>query len=110
MPRCKNCGLFGFFLKLTPQGLCSKCELIVEGIVTSCASTMKRSLDKLENTHDIIRRIQYCNTLFEHATRLQKYEDKGIPTIKPKPSVFIQECEKIKREIYKQSISQDKVC
>ncbi|MCG9480118.1 MAG: hypothetical protein K9H14_07945 [Actinomycetia bacterium] len=83
---------------------------IVDNIIGSCARIMNDSLNKLEKSNDFASRLQYCNALFENAVRLQEYEKRGISTIKPKPSIFIEECEKIKKDLYHQSISQDKVC
>lgn len=109
MARCKNCGHFGLFLKLSSEGLCIKCAPIVENILLNCARIMKDSLNKLGEANDLNTKLIYCNLMFENATRLENYEKKGIQTIKPRPSIFIEECEKIKKELYRKSLDQKKI-
>ncbi len=70
---------------------------------------MKDSLNQLDKANDLNTKLTYCNLMFENATRLENYEKKGIQTIKPRPSIFIEECEKIKKELYRKSLGQEKI-
>ncbi len=109
MARCRNCGQFGFFLKLNHEGLCDKCSPIIDAIVLNCARIMKESLDFLSKSDDCHTRLAYCNLLHENAVRLEAYEKKGIQTIKPPPSIFIEECLKIKKELHADGLKQQKI-
>ncbi|MGM0366251.1 MAG: hypothetical protein ACQEP5_06895 [Actinomycetota bacterium] len=109
MARCKNCGHFGFFLKLNQEGLCEECAPVIDNIIINCARIMKESLNCLNRADDFNTKLTYCNQLFENAVRLEEYEKKGIHTIKPRPSIFIDECNKIKKELHLNTLSQEKI-
>jgi hypothetical protein len=109
LPRCKNCGHFGFFLKLNQDGLCEECAPVIDSIIQNCARIMKESLNYLDKSSDYNTRLSYCNLLFENALRLEQYEKKGIHTIKPHPSIFIEECKRIKKELYSHTVEQEKI-
>jgi len=70
---------------------------------------MKESLNYLDKANDYNTRLTYCNLMFENALRLEEYEKKGIHTIKPHPSIFIEECKRIKKELYLNSLNHEKI-
>ncbi len=109
MSRCRNCEQFSFFQKLNKHGLCEKCVPVVDNIVSNCARIMINSLNCLSRSDDFHTKLTHCNLLFEHARRLEQYEKKGIPTIKPHPSIFIEECKKIKKELQPQQSQHQKI-
>lgn len=99
MARCKNCGRFSFFTKINPSGLCEECEKSIENIIMDSAHIMKNTLDNLEKETDPQKKLEYCNILYQNALKLEKYERKGIKTIKPYPSIFLKECSRLKKEL-----------
>lgn len=70
---------------------------------------MKESLNFLNKSEDLQTRLTYCNLLFKNALRLEEYEKKGIQTIKPHPSIFIEECQKIKKELHHVSLKEERI-
>ncbi len=99
MARCKNCGRFSFTVKINPCGLCEECEKAIEDTISHCAQLMKNTLDNLERETNLKKKLEYCNILYQNALKLEKYEKKGIKTIKPYPSIFIKDCTKLQKEL-----------
>jgi len=86
MATCKWCEKSGLFLKLSNNGLCNTCEMIIISEITKKAQHINESseiIQKSSNTDTIISRFDSIVSILES---LQKYEAKGITTLTPPPS------------------------
>ena len=86
MATCKWCGKSGIFLKLSNNGLCNTCDLVIISEISQKVQHINEStelINKSSNTETIVSRFDYIVSLLES---LQKYEAKGITTLKTPPS------------------------
>ncbi len=99
MRQCKWCGKKGLFLKITENGLCRQCDVVIVSKVIQHHGHYNESFQLIESSNNIdtiISRFDYMAQLMED---LLPYEQKGIPTINPKPSEFLAELDKNRDEV-----------
>jgi len=89
MATCKWCNKSGFFLKVSSNGLCLNCNQPIVNSVRFNAGKIKEALDDLEYYDRMETAIKNFKEILEHAKPLVAYENKGIKTIDPLPSVLI---------------------
>jgi len=100
MATCKWCGKSMLFLRLSENGLCDTCEIIVISEVVQAHNHINESVDLIQqssNTDTIVSRFDYIVKLLNS---LLKYEKKGITTIIPPPSEFLETYSPAKRDNY----------
>lgn len=98
MATCKWCGKSKLFLRLSENGLCDTCEIIVISEIVQAAGHINESVDLIQqssNTDTIVSRFDYIVKLLNS---LLKYEKKGITTINPPPSEFLDTYSPAKRD------------
>lgn len=90
MARCLLCDKKGVFLKVTPNGLCYPCDEQVvsetedrQDTINSCRRVVESSKEQLSV------RLSCYDKLMDAVNHLLEFEERGIPTITPKPSEFI---------------------
>lgn len=92
MGTCLYCGKSGIFLKLTKNKLCRNCDTFVVQDIQNRGRIINESLESVNNSNNINTVLSRCDVIIEQLTDLMNiYEDKGIRTTKPEPSVFLQE-------------------
>ena len=90
MPTCKNCGKSGFFVVVSSNGLCEKCD---PPFVMELQNRFRiyndsiRLIENSENPEVVYSRIQLA---IEILNFLLQYEKRGIPTFKPPPSTSLE--------------------
>jgi hypothetical protein len=91
MAKCKYCEKKGFFTTVDSSGLCSKCGPVVAVEVNQRKRILIDSVQLVNDSKNFATRLSRCDLILEHAGHLLQYEDKGIPTLEPRPSEFIEE-------------------
>ncbi|MBT6994786.1 MAG: hypothetical protein HN952_07540 [Candidatus Cloacimonetes bacterium] len=91
MPKCKFCGKKGFFLSLSSNDLCNKCNPIVVSKITGSARIIQDCLNLVDDSKKLDVRLGRRKLLLEHAEILLEFENKNINTIEPLPSELIDE-------------------
>ena len=89
MAQCKWCGKKGFFLSLTENGLCEKCNSIVVKDILDNGRIFQESVHELN--YFIIPKLglELIYKIKTSLSILKQYEDKSIPTISPLPSELL---------------------
>ncbi len=91
MGKCKWCGKTGLFLKVSSNGLCNNCEGPVALDIQQRARIAGESLKLVQESKNLEIRLSRLKEMLKHLYVLTKYEEKGIPTIDPLPSVIYKE-------------------
>jgi len=94
MAQCKWCGKKEFFLKLSVNGLCERCNPMIVDSINENAKKYKKSIIKLMYFISPKEGLELIRTLKSSLNLLKEYEEKEIPTTKPLPS------ELLKQKIY----------
>lgn len=99
MGQCKWCEKKGLFLKITENGLCRQCDIVVVSKVVQHHKHFNESFHLIESSQNIdtmVSRFDYMTQLMED---LLPYEQKGIPTINPRPSEFLADVDENRDEV-----------
>lgn len=107
MAKCKWCGKGGLFQKLTKHQLCRDCAITIQFDLESHSNIIKGSIPIVESSKNADTVDSRFNLLMEHAKYLHKYELKGIPTITPNPSFFLNEYRKNKDKFIIQALKKE---
>ena len=91
MAECKYCGRTGIFLAVTKNGLCGNCDPIVAMDVLQRGRIINDSMKLVKSSKKLDIKLSRSDLLIQHASALLKYEERGIPTLKPLPSVLAKE-------------------
>jgi hypothetical protein len=91
MPKCKWCGRSGLLLSISKKGLCKDCDAGVVMEVTRTGQVIQESLEIIEKSKKLDTQLSRLDVIHELASKLKRYEDRGIPTIKPSPSKLLQD-------------------
>ncbi len=91
MAQCKMCGLKGFFLSVSEDGLCKSCESIVVMDIQQRVRIINDCIKLVNESKNMNTQLSRYDLLREHAQALLEYEHKGIPTVSPSPSQFLSE-------------------
>lgn len=89
MATCKLCSRSGLFLSVNSFGLCGTCnsQLITE--TKLLLPEINRFMKKADTEANLKKRVECCDRAIVLAQRLIKYENLGISTIKPLPSLIV---------------------
>jgi len=98
MAKCKYCGRSGWFLKVTANGLCKACDPTITQDILNRSRSLNYFLRTAEQSSEWNSKVECYGTVLEHAEVLARYEERGIPTIEPLPSVLVRDY-KDKRDI-----------
>ena len=99
MAHCKWCGKRRLILRVYPNGLCTKCTPTVISSVKSQAKVIRDCIRIIKNSTDKTTKIERCDLLLDAARKLRDFEEKGIPTIRPKPQEYIKIYLETKQEL-----------
>jgi len=89
MAECKWCGRSGWFLRLSPGGLCTNCLPLVNMDARQRGRIINDSMKILNASKNLETRLSRLDLLVEHARALVRYEERGISVIDPPPSAVI---------------------
>ena len=89
MATCRYCGRGGLFRSVDGNGLCTDCRRPVLLSIASTARVVTESLKLTQTGKTLVTRIGRWGTVIEHAERLVAFEQRGIPTITPPPTVVV---------------------
>lgn len=106
MSQCVWCNKKSIFFSTEGSGLCSDCAAIIRRDVQTTGSLIRRIAQNLQAA-DTTTRVRQCSTIIEHASRLLRYEHKGIRTTTPPPSEIIAFYEKSRNRILIESRSEE---
>ena len=88
MAKCLYCEKKGWFLKLTANGLCDRCDAMVAMDVTQRSRIIDDCIGLVNEGKTHKTRVSRCALLLEHTAALTNYERRGIATITPSPSAL----------------------
>lgn len=91
MAKCKLCERSGLFLFVTPDGLCANCNGIVVADVTQHRRIINDSARLVQQSSKLDTQLSRLDLLLGHTQALLQYEQRGIPSIDPPPSVLLRE-------------------
>src|SRR3990172_7345958 len=91
MAACKHCGRSGIFLTVTKNGLCSNCDPIVVMDVLQRVRIINDSMKLVKTSKKLDIKLSRSDLLIQHASALSKYEERGISTLRPLPSILLKE-------------------
>lgn len=103
MARCKQCGRSQWFGTRKFNGLCRTCEPKIRKNINAREQKIKRSFVVLRASRDREEMISNCEVILEHATALRTYEDMGIPTTQPPPSILIRSVQEKRKGLLSQA-------
>jgi len=89
MAKCKYCGRSGLFLKITSKGLCNSCNPIVTMDIMRSINILNDSLKIVEASKKLDTKLSRCDLIIKITSAMIKYEECGIPTFDPLPSVLL---------------------
>lgn len=88
MATCRLCGKGGWLQSVNANGLCANCQPIVLTVVNSKIRIIQDSIRLVSESKTLSVRLSRCDLILEHTKSLIPYEEKGIPTFEPLPSVM----------------------
>ena len=89
MGTCRNCERSGWFLSITSDGLCHDCQNGINLEVTNRVRIVKESEEIIERSKNLSTKVSRAECIIQRLEGLLRYENKGIPTIKPAPSALL---------------------
>lgn len=90
MPTCKYCGKAGFFLVVSKNGLCNKCDRFVIMDIQNRLRIHNDSIRLIENSENPDVVYSRIGVAIKNLTPLLEYEKRGINTINPLPSKMLE--------------------
>ncbi len=91
MAICKLCGVKGFFLKLSSEGLCQRCSIVCSSTVADSVRIINDSLGIIKSSKNLDTILSRIDLVRDRATLMLPYEEKDIATMTPLPSLIISE-------------------
>lgn len=104
MATCKWCGRSGFFLSVTPNGLCGNCNYSVTPDAKKRFQLIDNSIKVVMKSKNLDTKLSRLDFIIEEATYLLKYENKNIDMFSVNPSVIIKEAQKDKIEVITETL------
>lgn len=98
MARCKWCDRRGLFMSVDVYGLCKRCQPIIVNALEH-ARVIEQSVPFVRDGKTFSTRLSRCDTVLQHAESLIEFEQKGISTISPAPSAYIETFGAIRKEL-----------
>ena len=98
MAKCKYCGRSGFFFQVDSNGLCNECASVIIPIVKNNLRVINESTELINKSKNFKTKLSRCDLVIEIAEKMLEYENKGITTITPPPSVFISQYKDVVRD------------
>lgn len=89
MAQCKWCDRSGWFLSVSSNALCAHCEPFFQLDVRQRARIIQDSQKIVETSRNLDTKLSRIQLLIDHLLALQKYEQRGITTVRPAPSEAI---------------------
>lgn len=107
MAQCKYCDQSGWFFPVNPDGLCRKCAPMVQLDVSQRVRVLNDSLRHVNTSKKLDVQLSRCDILLDHARALHKYEERGIPSVNPAPSYFLETYKNKKDELILASLTDE---
>lgn len=107
MSVCKWCRRSGWFLSVTSDGLCKKCEPAVVLAVQSRHRIINDSTKIIDESKNVSTRVKRCDLVLDLLGELVKYEERGIPTIQPPPGAFIRKVQVTRDEVISEGLESE---
>ena len=104
MAQCKMCGRKGFFLSVSENGICKRCEQVNGILVQQHRETIKYQMKRLAESRIMKERLSCCDEIIEHAQMLLELEQEGVPTGSPSPSQLLEEYTDMHNQIVAEKI------
>lgn len=95
---CKNCGYNLAYEPINEDGLCRRCAQFIEMDVKSRAKIIDDSIRIILNSKNLNTVVSRYEVLVENIEALLLYENNGIPTTDPLPSVLLDEVKLIRHQ------------
>lgn len=89
MAECKLCDRSGWFLSLSHNALCQRCEPFFQLDFRQRVRIIQDSQEIIKASRNLDTKLSRIQLAIDHLTALQKYEQLGIETIQPEPSEAI---------------------
>ena len=86
MATCKFCQKSGWFLSVSPDGLCAACEIPVYQAIKSQVRVLQSSLKIAGSTKSLSTMLSRFGVAMDSCRELIPYERRGIPTTETPPS------------------------
>lgn len=107
MSTCKWCGKSGFFLSVTPNGLCGNCNYPITLNAREKFRLIEDSIKVVMKSRNLDTKLSRLDFIIEQATYLLEYENKNINMFSTNPSVIIESAKKDKVEAVRETLSED---
>lgn len=107
MATCKWCRRSGWFLSLTDEGVCKSCGQGIALEVASRGRVIAESMELVRNSKKLDTALSRCEIIIQYASALVRYEEAGIPTINPPPSILVQRYEQTKDALITKSLEEE---
>ena len=98
MATCKNCQKSGWFLSVSPDGMCETCAPAVAQEATSVVRVVKESLKIAESTRTLGTLLSRYGVAIDRCSQLLPYERRGIAITDPPPSGVIRDIKSARRD------------
>lgn len=89
MRQCTWCGHKGWFLSLSRDRLCQKCETTVWSRIVGAMRALNETLAGLKQSRDIEMRLQRSQDAIRNLRELVPFFEKGLVTLKPSPQEWV---------------------
>lgn len=107
MATCKWCGKSGFFLSVTPNGLCGNCNYSVTFNAREKLRLIEDSIKVVMKSKNLDTKLSRLDFIIEQATYLLEYENKNINMFTINPSVIIEMANKDKIEAVIETLTEE---
>lgn len=91
MAACRNCQRSGWFLSITSDGVCHDCQNGISLEVANRVRIIKESEEIIGRSKNLNTKVSRAECIIQQIEALSRYEDKGIPTVKPTPSALLKQ-------------------
>jgi hypothetical protein len=89
MRKCKWCGKSGWFLNISKEGLCQKCDPEVKARIMYASRIMNESLVMMRRAKNIETQLSRGQLAIEQLQEIIPYHNKGLVILRPSPQEMV---------------------